>query len=308
MAKPGKKKKRARSRKAATEKVRWLDEDGRRRALWFSAKVLAFALILGGIAVGLTRLERYVHAQTYFSTAPEIVLIDPPAAIGEIVHAQLEPLTRGPWIDRDLCPRIADRLGRIAWVRRVERVRRSASGRIEVHCDYRLPVALVQDGGEFVLVDDEQIRLPGRYPYCESWPLIQGVATAPPPAGQRWNAPDLAAGLRVAERVALEPFADQVSAVLVHNYNGRLDAREGHLELATDRAGGRIIWGSAPGEEVEENSAAQKLAILRRNHELYGRIDAGRRVIDISTFPDRFTTPLDGALGGGRIVEEHPAA
>ncbi|MCP4247381.1 MAG: hypothetical protein GY778_10075 [bacterium] len=308
MAKRGKKKSKARSRKPAADKANWLDDAGRRRALWFSAKVLLLALITGGTGVGLTRLERHVHAQTRFATAPEIVLIDAPAGIGEIVEAQLEPLTRGRWIDADLCPQIAERLSRIVWVRRVERVRRSASGCIEVHCDYRLPAALVQDGGEFVLVDDEQIRLPGRYPYSESWPLIQGVAGAPPPAGQPWTVPDLAAGLRVAAQVALEPFADQVSAVRVHNYDGRLDAHEAHLELATDRAGGRIIWGSAPGEEVEENSAAQKLAILRRNHELYGRIDAGRQVIDISTFPDRFTTPLNGALGRGRIVEAHPAA
>jgi hypothetical protein len=180
-------------------------------------------------------------------------------------------------------------------VQRVDQVLRLPDGRIEVRCRYRTPFALVQSGGGFVLVDGEGVRLPGQYPYSPSLPLVQGVAAPAPDQGQLWDAPDLAAGLKILTRLAGEPYADQVTAVLVHNHGGRRSPRSAHVELATDRAGGRIIWGSGPGEEIEENTAAQKMAILQRNYELHGRIDAGLPVIDISTFPDRFTTPSRAA-------------
>ena len=64
-----------------------------------------------------------------------------------------------------------------------------------------------------------------------------------------------------------------------------------NVELATDRAGGRIRWGSAPGLEIEENLPGQKLALLRQNFINTGRADADHPVIDVSTFPDRFTVP-----------------
>ena len=164
---------------------------------------------------------------------------------------------------------------------------------------------MVQSRDGFVLIDDEGVRLPGRYPYSSSFALIQGVAGRPPAPGQRWETGDVAAGLSLWKLLSAEPFAEQITAVLVHNYGGRQRAEAAHIELATDQAGGRVIWGSAPGEEIEENSAAQKLAILRHNHRLHGRIDAGRPVIDISTFPDRFTTPTQAR--GGLANRSRPA-
>jgi len=254
----------------------------------------------GGIGAGLHTLEGEVHAKPQFHQPPRITLLDVPDGIREIIESQLASLGDRDWIEPDLCRRIAHRLEHIAWVRQVERVRRMPTGQIEVRCLYRRPAALVQDGVEFVLIDSDRVRLPGRYPYTSAWLLIQGVAGPAPEAGEVWDALDLAAGVTILEHIAAEPFADQVTAVQVHNYGGRVDFRSPHIELATERAGGRILWGSAPGEEFEENTVDQKLAILRRNQEVYGRIDAGRRVIDISTFPDRFTTPDDGesALAG----------
>ncbi|MHC4064156.1 MAG: cell division protein FtsQ/DivIB [Planctomycetota bacterium] len=265
-------------------------------------RVCAVGLVVAAIAVGMSRLERHVHGHERFLERPRIVLPGVPDGLEEIIQQHVAPLTETAWIDRQLCERTALQLEESAWVRRVEHVRRLPSGRIEARCRYRTPAAMVQHRGEFVLVDAEHVRLPGRYPYSPGWLLIQGVAGSPPPAGEQWTAPGLTAATTISDRLADEPFADQVTAIRVHNFRGRLDSRAAHVELATDRAGGRIIWGSAPGEEIEENSAEQKLAILRRNHELYGRIDAGRPVIDVSTFPDRFTAPAgrQGAVAGAR--------
>lgn len=255
-----------------------------------------FVAIAGGIGYGMARLERHVYAADRFDDPPKLVLLDVPEGLEPVLREHLEPVTRDAvWTEPDLCRRIHDRLESNAWVRAVDRVRRYADGTFRIRAKYRRPRALVQTDGWFALVDGYGVRLPGRYPYSEAVPLIQGVAAPAPKPGEAWNAPDLKDGLKIVDLLVEEPFADQVTAVLVHNHQGRVNPHAAHLELATDRAGGRILWGSAVGEEIEENSAAQKLAIIRRNYELHGRIDAGHAVIDVSTFPDRFTTPRSGS-------------
>ncbi|UCF32609.1 MAG: hypothetical protein JSV78_09780, partial [Phycisphaerales bacterium] len=193
--------------------------------------------------------------------------------------------------DDRLCREMAALAGTVGWVRDVVAVRRTHDARFEVKCTYRLPFALVQQAGEFILVDREGVRLPGTYLYDERMTLVQGVEGDIPEFGEAWEGEDLRAALQLIAIIEREPFANQVLAVLVGNYGGRCDKRKAHIELATDRAGGRIRWGSAPGEEIEENSVEQKLAILRANYQRSGRIDENHPVIDISTYPSRYTVP-----------------
>jgi hypothetical protein len=150
---------------------------------------------------------------------------------------------------------------------------------------------MVAHEGEFLLVDAEGVRMPGLYRYEPSWMLIQGVAHPAPQPGVRWPGDDLRAALAVQTLLSEEPFRSQITGVIVENAGGRLEARRSHVELATDRPGGRIRWGSAPGREIEENSVEQKLRLLRANFLHQGRADAGHPIIDISTLPDRFTIP-----------------
>jgi len=144
---------------------------------------------------------------------------------------------------------------------------------------------------DYVLVDGQGVRLPGLYVYHERWYVIDGVESSPPKVGEHWQSPDLQAGLAVLAALQPEPYRNQITGVNVANFTGRRNARNTHIELSTDRPGGRIRWGSAPGFEVEENLAPHKLALLRQNFAQTGRADAGHPVIDISTFPDRFHIP-----------------
>jgi len=259
------------------------------------AGTLAFTLAAAG-ALGFMELDRYVDSLILADTArPTFYFVDLPEPLPALAGVDLETavhdINEQLWLSASVCEEIAKRLERTGWIAGLRHVRRLAGGRFEIRANYRRPAALVQKGSDFYLVDWEGVRLPGIYMHHPMWKLIQGVAAAPPPPGEKWASDDLRAGLDVLAALRGELFAEQVSAVLVNNHRGRSDPRSAHVELGTDRPGGRILWGSAPGAEVEENAAAQKLTILRENHRRTGRVDAGYLVIDVSTFPDRFTVP-----------------
>lgn len=285
-------------RRRKTSQPSWwrrLDYEKRRRLILGGMVPL---LLLAGVfattaAVG--RMQLHVEQMLVERFTPTLSLIDLPPDLADLAEQDLRDgvadLLEGDWTDDQLCREMAANLARVGWVRKVHFVRRSAEGCFEASCRYRRPYAMVQQESEFLLVDRAGVRLPGVYRYDPGWQLVQGVAKSAPSPGMKWAGDDLQAGLAVIEAVEPEPFADQITAVLVGNYAGRADPRRGHLELATDRAGGRIRWGSAPGDELEENVVGQKLAILRENHRRTGRVDAGHPVIDVSTFPDRFTIP-----------------
>ena len=253
--------------------------------------VLGGLVAVVGAGIGLLRLERHVLARDSFRQPPALQLVDVPEGIQSELLSALDPVRDTPWIEAPLCREIADILQANPWVKEVGAVRKYGTGRIEIRCEYRRPIAMIQHNGLLYLVSQDHVRLPGTYARAPGLILVEGVGTSPPAPGKVWAAPDLKAAIALAERLRNEPFADQITGVLVDNYGGRVSPEEAHIRLATDRAGTTILWGSAPGEELEENSVAEKIAILRENFRRFGRVDANRRTIDISVHPDRFTTP-----------------
>lgn len=274
----------------------WIEEDTRRSIARLSVVSIATLAVAAGASYGVSRLDEHVDKLTLGDASQAtFTFVDLPHALiplaGADLEASLDDVRDHKWTASDMCKSIADSLAGVGWIERIDSVRRLAGGRFQIRATYRTPVAIVQLEDYFLLVDRAAVRLPGRYAYDPRWPIVRGVAVAPPEPGDQWTGGDLRAGLAIVGEVSREPFAGQVTGVLVDNFGGRLDSRASHLELATDRAGGRIRWGSAPGFEVEENLVAHKMAILRQNYQRTGRLDAGYPVIDISTFPDRFTVP-----------------
>ncbi len=251
--------------------------------------IVGLALVAGG-AFAAHRLERRVHATPALREPPRFRLIDAPAGLDDQIEKYLAALQDLVWIDGDVCQRVAGVLAQNGWVRQVRAVRKIEPPFIEISCDYRTPAAMVSStSGDFFLVDAGRVRLPGQYRFHPSLMRVDGVSGAPPAAGEVWAAPELAAALAIIGTLEREPFRDQIVGVRVTNYRGRVDRRAPRIELLTDARNGRIIWGSAPGEEVEENSVPHKLAILRANFAANGRADANLPVIDIATLPGRYT-------------------
>ncbi len=257
-------------------------------------KCLKTATVVGlcaGAIWGLHKAQANKYRESEYWQGSRFELIDAPAGIGELILEDLAGLRQSHWTDEHLCERVYDRLARNVWIRWIHRISKAKPGVVRVDCEYRLPIAMIQNHEYFYLVDEYGVRLPGQYGYQPGWLLIQGVAEGLPQPGEMWPGDDIAAGVRLAKMILEQPYHDQVEALLLHNYQGRRDPYSAHIELVTDRDGNRILWGSAPGEELEENTAAQKLRILSQNYRQHGRIDANQPKIDISVFPDRFFIP-----------------
>ena len=287
-------KRKRKTKQPRIERFRWWTrrDAADKRALVFAGCRVAVAVAVGmvlGAVLGLRHLDGTVHAAPAFNEPLTIELVDVPEGLESTLNTNLAAFRDYSAYDRGVCAKIGRVLDTEPWIRRVKSVRRTRDLTVLVSCEYRLPAALVQLDAEFYLVDDDQVRLPGVYGFEPSLPLIQGVGGTPPPPGDVWPGADLAAGMTLARLIEPEAFADQITGIQVHNYAGRAAQRDAHLVLTTDRAGCRIKWGSAPGEEIEENSAVQKMAILRHNYERFGRADAGFRTIDVSVYADRFT-------------------
>ncbi len=256
-------------------------------------------LVLSSLTVavmGASRLDDYVTLQVRDRAGPaNLAFSDLPDGLRSLALAELtasvDDVLDHDWTDDRMCRDIASRIATVGWVDRVDYVRRRGDAVFEVHADYRMPFALVGESDQFYLVDRDGVRLPGAYDRSPQWPVISGVAVQAPEPGARWSGEDLQAGLRILDLLHAEPFDDEVREVVVQNFDGRMDARRTHIELITDQPGGSVHWGSAPGWEIEENTVAAKLAILRENHRRTGRLDAGHAVIDIAVYPDRYTIP-----------------
>ena len=256
-----------------------------------AARCILLIAVIAAACVGLARMDHWVHGRPAFAAPARVMLVNAPDDLVDAIRTTLSPFEHHPWSRAGLCREISDALESDPWVERVLSVRRFGDGRIDVRCRYRTPVAMVQTPDGFLLVDGAGVRLPGVYEYDAAYMLIQGVTTPPPAPGEVWDTGQVCCGVQLVRLLDGEAFADQITAVLVHNYKGRQDRSAPQLELATTRPGGRIIWGSPIGEEIEENSAAEKLELLRANYARFGRADANRRVIDVSVLPDRTYIP-----------------
>ena len=280
------------------------------RSRGFRGLIAAGALcaIAGGAYVGFGDLEQEVHALARFDQELTLEWEGLPDWLNlhDNCHI-LDSLTRRVDLrtgDRLLDPDLAARLGRtlaepeVGWVKSVQRVVVHPDGVVSIRCDFRQPASWFVQGRYAFLVDEEGVRLPGRYEAadCEggSLMMIEGVRMKPPEIGQVWRGADLTAGLKLAGLLRGQPFRHQIGRILVENHDGRVDRSRPHIELTTDRPGNRIWWGRAPDEELGmEISATQKIILLRTLYDQWGRIDLNRSYVNIMTWPDRVSLPAE---------------
>ena len=287
LRKKARKPKRARKARGSTASPRvW---DGR-RAL-FGLRVLLSVLTVVAAVFGWQWSERaladYVSTHRNATvTVESVTLASAPSWMSPMLHDELQSLVAKEVGDDPLSGfdlrRAGSALAADPWVARVGRIQRIPGGQLVVHADYRQPVALVQVGDGYHLVDSQGVRLPGLYLEHQldrlNMPVLTGVDAAAPAAGQEWRGADLHGGLALVRLLAPEPYMNQIRAIDLGQRDSRGRAR---LVLWT-RSGGMVRWGLPPGREqsIEPDAATKK----QRLAELYRRrrqIDAGGRAVDI---------------------------
>ena len=276
-----------------------------------TARAAKLAFVVGvtcAALLGLGRLQRYVHSLPDYHKRLRLELADVPPwlqrpqnrHILQSVKQEAGISQEQSHLDDGLTQRLAARLGRSGWVRKVVSVEKCYGGRIVARCEYRQPIAWVMHGDWCFLVDDACVRLPGRYAHVQvaraGLLQVAGVRSPPPEVGQPWDGEDLADAIRLVSQLADQPFREQIVGVLVYNHDGREDPYEAHIELATDQPGNRIRWGRAPGEELGlEPTAEQKLALLQGLYRKYRRVDMGKSYVDIRRSPYSVDVPTEPA-------------
>jgi len=285
-----------------------------RISAWFSEvefgkKMLRFGLIVfiglivvSGVVFGLRQMEEYTKRLAIFTaTEVSVSLYNQPVWMStplakQILNESFMPIERKledfhrRGLDEKLPELLAVELQQSPWVSKVYWARRSFGGKVVIHADFREPAALVKLEDGCYLIDQDGYLLPGKYKHealidCGLME-IHGVRSRLPEAGMKCTGKDLQAGIALVNLLKNVEFRHQITAVDVKNYEGRCDRNASWLVLETNR-NTLIRWGRPVGEEGGlENSAEDKVALLRGSYADYHHIDCNRMFVDVTRSPN----------------------
>ncbi|MEM6313437.1 MAG: hypothetical protein AAF743_05095 [Planctomycetota bacterium] len=261
-----------------------------RRRLAHGAGVVAVLTIIG---VGYKLSWDRVRQASLPQQPPALVLVDFPDWLGDqgelLVRGAVGEVPATSPLESDALRVVRSRLEAEPWVRSVTSVRRRSTvdgDVIEAVCEYRAPVAVVEHGGFFWMVDRAGVLLPKKLGVDQlrrqvigddgetRMRRIENIQLDPPHPGQLWGGEDLQAALRMEALLRGEPWAGQIAAIDMANYGGRRDVVGPHVTLRT-KDGNALGWGRPPGEEdpLLEIATDAKAARLRHLLAQFGRID-----------------------------------
>lgn len=277
---------RSRGKTKKTAATQWDKERTITALKWFGIVAGVIGLLLTW-KYGEQALLHHASSTGRVFTVDQVELVDCPDWIHTDVRDELKWVAAGHAprdpLNSDGLAQTAAQLERNPWVKAIDRVERGAHS-LKVHATYRRAIALVQLPREpavkgtfldthdvFYPVDAEGVRLPtdargeSDRPYRAihlptlRMPVIVGVSTPPPAAGEPWAGDDLRAGLKLTRVMAGQPFARQVIA---YDVSGRDQANRVRLVMHTGEKSS-VVWGLPPGEEKAiQNKTEVKLRYL----------------------------------------------
>ncbi len=262
---------------------------------FFLILLVLCGLVVGG-AVGMRRLDIGVQKGNYGPVVRYVgaVLEDPPPWMPEQLCIDIGKSILpkdAAYNDPELPAKVDELATANPWVRQVTSISRRMSkrdpriGLIVLSAKYRQPVAAIRTEQGLLYVDLEGFRLPdGQSPlYMKYVPQdpgkpprqvcylhqgdapdlerihyieIQGVSAPPPRVGQKWDARDLAEGLKLVELMCRQPYVNQIAVVDVRNFEGRINRQESFLRMVAKDSrnpGARtteILFGQFPGRDA----------------------------------------------------------
>jgi len=271
-------------------------------------KVLAAVCVLCGIAIGLVLLEKYV-GETTPASADEAgpVLVDIPTWVNEQLKERVYAAARGhgenPRLDEDAALSVQRNITeQIAWLDDVKV--RITGGRLCIEGRWRKPVALIKSGLYKFYVDAEQVAL--NHVPMPSLTIVQvtglPLVTAVPPLGKVWHRNDLAAAIKILDRLDRmdksltpdRPLLREIDRIDVSNFKGRQNSDDSHIILYS-KDNTEIMWGAEMGawQRHLESTDEEKLAKLYHYYETYGTLSGGVKYINLRDPRDKIPLPID---------------
>jgi hypothetical protein len=287
------------------------------------AHLLGVVIFVGGLVYLVVVTKKYVEQEVSGPVGPlRVALVNKPVWMSDYLAEQIAatvPKNSSSAFDHDLLVQTADKLRKNPWVSEVRQVRRvygeQPGDTLEVDCEFRAPIALVKWKEFYWLVDNDGYVLPEQFTDENldkitigrdgrtSIRVIQGVRQAPPESGKKWAGGDLAAGLDLVKLFYGKLYLDEVTAVDVSNFGGRVKRADPQLVLDT-RYGSQIWWGRPLNTKdfFVEVPAARKLEILKAVVQQHGRIDANQAYVDVRY--DDFLVPTTQPSSEARTVDD----
>jgi hypothetical protein len=284
------------------EGLPWWRRPGRSAVL----SLLALTGLVALAVTGLERLKGHVETLPQYNPTPRLQLMDTPDWVDrEQWRPQILASIRLPeqpdWLGGGVVREVGEQLASSGWVSKVKRVLPEVDGTIRIWCDYRRPIAMIRiksddkDGYTYVAIDKDGVRLPQVYREVEEagWMQIVGVEIQePPPPGQVFPGEDAAAAVRLAELIFRQDFAHRISVIDVTNFRGRKSKRQDHIFLLARGRHEPLIWGSAIGEEFDENHWQDKIRLIS----LQLKNGSPHVQANVSCFPDRVILKVEPTI------------
>jgi len=285
----------------------------RHQASWFGPslimilKVLAVVCVLCGIVIGLMFLEKYVKKTIPVRQgAGELELVEVPLWVSDELQKKVYTIATAEGSNLGLddaalsVQRNIEEL--IPWL---DDVKVTATHNIlRVEARWRKPVALVKSGQIKFLVDTEQVVLD--FMPMPDLPIVEIKGLPPvtkiPPLGEVWQRKDLAAAIRILDRLndmdksltPDKPLLYEIDRIDVGNFNGLKNSRQPHIILYT-KDNTEIIWGAEMGKWQQhlESTDQQKLAKLYGYYKENGTLSGAAKFINLRDPRDNIPLPID---------------
>jgi hypothetical protein len=269
------------------------------------AAVVVVASIAGSIYAWQRWGEPSTHSPDYIVTPERIVATPQPAWIHADVKADVvktADLARLHLRDRKLVEEVASAFALHPWVSKVVQVQKRFPAQIDVHLEYRRPVAAVEVNARsqagLLFIDGEGVLLPSAdFAQSQAKDYLRITAGNETPAGvygTPWGSERVAGAARVAAAWELAAGSGASGKRwqplgLYRIVGVRTAGGELVYELRT-RKDVRVVWGSPPGHESsDEPSPQQKIAALEQQVADKGPLDreGGPALLDLRDLANR---------------------
>ncbi len=254
----------------------------------------AFAVVAVAVVVGGMYLLR--QSVLTSSTRPDegvvrVRLADPPkwlpSDVADRVVSDIQAAVQGRGVlDDNLTQDVFNAAAGNAWIAKVHRAVRQKDGTILVRADFRRPFAMVAftplSPADVRVVDADGVvlPLPPRPANAGDFVKILEITTNPPPAGKKWDSPQLDDALKLLGLIKDKPYISLISPIEINILNART-----HLVMYAHAGGGRrtkILFGRFSLDDLDYCvRAAVKIAGLDKVVAANGGRFDGIREIDL---------------------------